>query len=219
MSAAAHPSVVRGVGDSTAFTNEPTTALVAGFSYQLDTDARRLLDPAVAVTVEVDDGGGFDPVTTGFTIDYLFGVVTFDADQGSNDVRVSGSYLPAIDLLGVTSWNISQTRDVLDDTTVNAGDQRTKKLGLKDLTGSIEVNEALTVENDLDGELILQEYLDSGAPLLLEVQPAPGAKRFRAWVLLETSDGGGAVDGLINNTVNYTGAARLEGAAGWGWEP
>lgn len=224
---AAHPSVVRGRGTSTAFTNEATTKLVANTVYQLNTDARRLLDPSVAVVVEVDadgaGGGGYvvaSPST--YSVDYFFGIITFAADQGSAAlVRVSASYLPVLDLLGVTSWTINQSRTVLDDTTVNvaAGANRTKKLGLKDLSGSLELNELLTADFDPGaGTQTLQAYLDAGTPFLLEVLPAPGAKRFRGWVLLESADGGGSVDDLINNTVNYTGAARTIGA-GWGWEP
>lgn len=228
MSAAAHPSVVRGRGTSTAFTLEPTTKLTANTVYQLVTDAKRLLDPSVAVVVEVDadgaGGGGYvvaAPST--YSVDYLFGIITFLSDQGSAAlVRVGGSYLPVVDLLGVTSWNFTSARTVLDDTTVNVavGANRSKKLGLKDLTGTVELNELLTVDNDPGaGTVTIQSYLDGGTPLLLEIQPAPAAKRFRAWVLLESADGGGAVDDLVNNTVNFTGAARQTSGAGWGWEP
>lgn len=224
MSTAAHTSVVRGPGTSTAFVTEPTTKLTANTVYQLNTDAKRLLDPAVALTVEVDaDGAGAGAYATAaadtYTVDYLFGIITFLADQGASAlVRVSGSYIPVIDLVGVTDWSHTSSRDVLDDTTVNtaAGANRTKKLGLKDVTGSVSLNELLTYDHDPGaGELILQDALDNGTPLLFET--SAGGKRFRAWVLLESDEGGGDVAGLINNTVNFTGAARAVGA-GSGWE-
>lgn len=224
MSTAAHTSVVRGPGASTAFTNEPTTKLTANTVYQLNTDAKRLLDPAVAVTVEVDaDGagaGGYvtaDPST--YTLDYLFGIVTFLADQGASAVvRVSGSYLPAIDLVGVADWSYTATRDVLDDTAVNnAAGVRSKKLGLKDLSGSLTLNELLSYDHDPGaGTLVLQTALDNATPLLLEV--AAGGKRFRAWVLLESGETGGDVASLINSTVNFTLAARATSGAGYSWE-
>lgn len=227
MSTAAHTSVVRGPGASTAFTNEPTTELVgatANTVYQLNTDAKRLLDPAVALTVEVDaDGGGAggyataDPST--YTVDYLFGIITFLADQGNDAVvRVSGSYLPVIDLVGVTDWSYTATRDVLDDTAINnAAGVRSKKLGLKDLSGSLTLNELLSYDHDPGGgELVLQDALDNGTPLLLEV--ASGGKRFRAWVLLESGETGAAVADLIGCTVNFTLAARAVQGAGYSWE-
>lgn len=225
MSTANHTSVIRGPGTSTAFTNEPTTTVEANTVYQLNTDARRLLDPAVAVVVEVDaDGGGGGGYVVAaadtYSVDYQFGIITFLADQGAPAlVRVSGSYLPVIDLVGVTDWSYTATRDVLDDTTVdNADGVRSKKLGLKDLSGSMTVLELLSYDHDPGaGELVLQDALDSGTPLLFEV--ATGGKRFRAWVLLESAETGGSVADLINNTINFTGAARANGVAGYAWEP
>lgn len=223
MSTAAHTGVIRGPGTSTAFTLEPTTKLTANTRYQLNTDAKRLIDPAVAVVVEVDaDGGGAggyvvaNPTT--YTVDYLYGIITFLADQGAPAlVRVSGSYLPVVDLLGVTSWDFTASRTVLDDTSLPApGGCRTKKLGLKDLSGSLAINELLTIDNDAGaGTLIIQTVHENGTPFLFE--RAVGGKRFRAWVLLEATKLDGGVDALLNNNVTFTGAARAVGA-GFGWE-
>lgn len=226
MSGAAYQSVLRGRGTSTAFTNEPTTKITANTVYELQTDARRLLDPAVPPTVEVDaDGAGGGGYVTAaadtYTVDYLFGRITFLADQGASAlVRVSGNFLPVLDLLEVHEWNFTSSRDVLDDTNVNnSAGQRTKKLGLGDLSGSFQTRSLLTVDHDPGaGTQKLQDYLDNATPFLLEVLPGTGAKRFRAWVLLESSEGGGSVADLINNTVNFTGASRAVGA-GWKWEP
>ncbi len=223
MSTAAHTGVIRGQGTSTAFVLEPTTKLTANTRYQLNTDLKRLIDPAVAVVVEVDAdgaGGGAYVVAnpTTYTVNYLYGIITFLADQGAAAlVRVSGSYLPVIDLLGVTSFDFACSRTVLDDTTFPApGGCRTKKLGLKDVTGTLELNELLTIDNDPGaGSLILQTSHENGTPLLFE--RSAGGKRFRAWVLLESTALDGGVDGLVNNTVNFTGSARAAGA-GYGWE-
>lgn len=228
MSIANYLTIVRAQGPSTAFTLEPTTKLVANTVYQLNTDAKRLLDPAVALLVEVDpDGGGAAPYATApsstYVVDYLFGIITFLADQGASAlVRVSGSYLPVLDLIGVTDAKYSASRTVLDNTAFGAalvaGGTKTKQLGLKDVTGSLVINELLSTDNDPGaGSLRLQDCLDNATPLLLEI--ATGGKRFRAWMLINSEDrAGGGVDELINNTVNWTGAARVAGA-GFGWEP
>lgn len=226
MSEAGHTSVIRGPGTSTAFTNEPTTELVgdvANSVYQLNTAAKRLLDPAVAVVVEVDaDGGGggsyavADPST--YTVNYLYGIITFAADQGSSAlVRVSASYLPVIELAGVTQWNFTASRDALDITTV-PNEDRLRKLGLKDFSGSLTLNELASYDHDSGGgELILLDAMEDGTPLLFEREV--GGKLFRAWVLLESTEEGAGVADVFNTTINMTGAAQADGGAGYGWEP
>ncbi len=223
---ATHLSVIRGPGTSTAFSNEPTTemaAVLANSKYQLNTDAKRLLDPAVAVVVEVDaDGGGggayaVAPVGT-YSVNYLFGIITFLADQGASAlVRVSGSYLPAIDLAGVTSWNFTATRDALDVTTTNIED-RARQLGLKDISGSLAMIETALFDHDSGGgELILKDSIDEALPLLFERDV--GGRRFRAWVLLESTEDSAGVADIFNTTINFTGAAQADGGAGYSWEP
>lgn len=224
MSTASHTSVLRGPGTSTAFTNEPCSKLTANTVYQVTDAAKRLLDPAIALTVQVDaDGagaGGYvtaDPST--YTVDYLHGRITFLADQGASAVvRVSGNYLPTVAIAGVTEVSYTAQRDVLDDTTINNADGvRTKRLGLGDCSGSFTLLELLTYDHDPGaGSLKLQDYFDGATPLLLEKET--GGKKFRAWVLLEALEEGGAVADLLNHTVNFTGAARKAGA-GYAWEP
>jgi hypothetical protein len=223
VSTAAHTGVVRAQGTSTAFTVEPTTKLTANTRYQLVTDAKRLLDPAVALTVEVDaDGAGGGAYATAapatYSVDYMFGIITFLADLGAAaTVRVSGSYLPVLDLLGVKSWSIDAKRDELDVTEVNnATGYRVKKLGLRDLSGSIETLELLITDNDPGaGSLKLEDVHSNGTPLLFERLVA--GKRFRAWVLLAGVSDSGALADLVSSTVNFTGAARAVGA-GYAWE-
>lgn len=224
MSIAAHTSVVRAQGTSTAFTNEPTTKLTANTVYQVTDSAKRLLDPAVALTVEVDadgaGGGGYATASPStYSVDYLFGRITFAADQGASAlVRVSGSYLPTLDLVGVTEASYSAVRDVLDDTTIdNSSGVRTKKLGLGDVSGSFRVLELLTYDHDPGaGNLELGDVHDNGTPLLFEFDD--GTKKFRAWVLLEGVEADGSVSDLVGHTINFTGAARAAGAA-YAWEP
>lgn len=223
MSSAAHTGVIRCQGTSTAFTNEATTKLTANTRYQLNTDVRRLLDPSVAVVVEVDaDGAGAGGYAvapaSSYSVDYLFGVITFAADQGASAlVRVSGSYLPVVDLIGVTSWKLDASRTVLDDTAVNnTSGYRTKKLGLKDLTAELELNESLLTDNDTGaGVKKLEDFYTNATPLLFE--RSVGGKRFRAWVLPSGTGEAGAIDELVKSTLTFTGAAQAVGA-GFAWE-
>ena len=224
MSTAAHTSVVRGPGTSTAFTNETCNKITANTVYEIATDVRRLLDPAVPPVVQVDaDGPGAGAFVTAspstYVVDYLFGRITFLADLGAvATVRISGSYLPALDLAGVTEWSYTASRTVLDDTTVNnASGTRTKKLGLKDVTGSLSLLELSTYDHDPGaGALVLQTAIDAGTPLLIEI--AAGGKRFRTWVLLESKETSAGVDDLFKTSLNFTGAAQVNGGAGYSWE-
>lgn len=216
MATAAHTAVLRLQGTSTAFTNAATTKLVANTVYRITDDAKRLLDPSQTVTVEVDaTGGGSWAAATGYTLDRLFGVVTFASDQGASAlVRVSGYYLPLVDMVGITDFSFSASRDVLETTALDGDGTKTKKLGLKDLSGSLTLNELLTVTHGA-GAPTLQSALSSATPLLLEY--AAGGKRFRAWVLLESGETTGAVADLLGSSVNFQGSARGEGAA-YAWE-
>jgi hypothetical protein len=173
--------------------------------------------------VEVDaDGAGAGSYAvapaSSYSVDYLFGIITFAADQGASAlVRVSGSYLPVVDLVGVTSWSIDASRTVLDDTTVNnTSGWRTKKLGLKELTCELEINESLLTDNDTGaGVKKLEDFYSNATPLLFE--RIVGGKRFRAWVLPSGTGDAGAIDELVKSTISFTGAAQAVGA-GFGWE-
>lgn len=217
MTAAAHTSVIRGTGTSTPFTNEPCTDLGIQVRYQIDTDAKRLLDPAVAVVVEVDDGGGFVAADADdYDINFLFGIITFDPPLGSgDDVRVSGNYLPTTDTAAITDWNYTCSRSVLDKTAISDGADRVKLLGLRDISGSITINEFIDPALEFDVDLFTK--LTSDVPTLFEREV--DGKRFRAWILLESEEFTGGIDELIGETLNFTGAAQADGGALYAWEP
>jgi hypothetical protein len=219
---AAFNSSVRVNGTSTSFSNEATTKLTANTRYQITADAKRLIDPAVSVTVEVDaDGGGAggyvtaDPST--YTLDRLFGIVTFAADQGASAlVRVSGNYLPVLTLAEVAEYQFKASADTLDKTAF--GDTaKTKQPGLKDISGSLKLHSLISYDHDPGGGTKrLSDLFDAGTPVLLEI--SRGGKRFRAWIVLESHEAPGSVADLLETNLNFTGAARGEGAA-FGWEP
>lgn len=222
MATAAFNSTVRVDGTSTAFTNEATTKLTANTVYQINTAARRLLDPSVAVVVEVDaDGaGGGGYVVAGastYTVDRLFGIVTFAADQGAAAlVRVSGNYLPVLTVAEVGEYQFTAQGDTLDATSF--GDTaKTKRQGLRDVTGSLKLHSLITYDHDPGGTTRkFSDAFDAGSPVLLEI--SRGGKLFRAWVVLESHEASASVADLLETSLNFTGASRGEGAA-FGWEP
>lgn len=205
MPVASHQAVARKAGTSTAFLNEPCTAVVAGLTYRINTDAKRLLNPQVPVVVEVDDGGGFDPAT-GYTINYLFGLITFAVSQGANAVRVSGEYIPVATYAEVTEYSFTASRSNIETTPLNTPD-KTRILGNRDFSGSLTLN---AIDDAAD------TAHDDGSPWLFEREIS--GKRFRAWVLLESIDENAARDALVEQQLKMTGAALAAGAL-FAWEP
>jgi hypothetical protein len=224
MASAAWNGAIRVDGTPTAFSNASCAKVTANTVYRMSTYSGGLIDPTQAVTVEVDadgaGGGGYvvaSPST--YTLDYLFGTVTFAADQGANAlVRMSGYYLPLVTLAGVTEYNYSTKTDILETTEINtAGGAKTKLAGLKDMSGSIKLHTLDSYDHDAGaGTKKLKDYYDNGTPMLFERQAA--GKLFRAWVLLESNEADGGVAGLIGTSLGMTGAPRGQGAA-YAWEP
>src|SRR4051812_9843924 len=101
MPSAAYATTVEITGTSTAIVAE-ACALVTGTTYQITNTARRVLDPAVAVTVK--DGGVAIPAAN-VDIDYLFGKFTLTAPPGGA-VTVDASYLPALPLAECESYDL-----------------------------------------------------------------------------------------------------------------
>lgn len=207
--------VVELAGTSTAFTNEPTNKLVSNTVYQLQTAARRLLDPAVALTVEVDadgaGGGGYAVAAPStYSVDYLFGKITFTADQGASAlVRVSGNYLPVHPFVEARGFDINEMRELLDDT-VFGDAARSRMAGIQDANGSIEQLDL--GETDLDagaGTLKILTTLRNGTAKLLEVDTVgDGTDVFRAWVLFKDRGVAGRVPEIIPTTFNWELAAQ-----------
>jgi hypothetical protein len=109
-------------GTSTAFTQEPMTKLTANTVYQITDSTKRIWDPTVALLVEVDpDGGGAAPFGTAaagtYTVDYMFGTVTFTADQGASAVvRVSGNFIPTVSVLEAKETSLEDMAELLEST-------------------------------------------------------------------------------------------------------
>lgn len=203
---------VRVAGTAVAFTNEATTLLTANTVYQITDTTKRILDPSAAITVEVDaDGAGAGAYVVAaadtYTVDYLFGKITFAADQGASAlVRVSGSYLPVHSVAESRSVSINSSRTELEKTVLGDTD-KSFLLGLKSAEGELE---GLFIgTDDLDsgaGSLVLQTLHDDGTPKLLEV--AMGSVYWRGWVLLKGINRSTPLDDLVSTTVGWRTAAQ-----------
>jgi hypothetical protein len=145
MARASYLNVIKTAGTSTALANEAMSKVTANTVYQITDATKRVLDRSVVPVVEVDaDGAGAgdwavaDAAT--YTVDYLFGKVTFLADQGADAlVRLaSGSYLPMVERTGFNSYQLTLGGDVQDKSTFENNDgEKRRGYGLHDVTAQL----------------------------------------------------------------------------------
>lgn len=215
MATSSNSTTVKIGGTPTTFTNEATTKLVANTVYQITDSTKRILDYATALTVEVDadgaGGGGYvtaSPST--YTVDYMFGKITFASDQGSPAlVRVSGKYIPVLPALEATDFDVEDMAELLDDT-VFGDTYRSRFTGLQSASGSFTV---LTLLNsDLDpggGTSKLRALMRAGTPVLVEYRPGGAADYWRAWVVLNNGSEKSSVESRIEGSVKFESLAPL----------
>ena len=200
-------------GAAVATTGEATTSLGGG-QYQITNAAKRILDPAVAVVVR--DAG--TPVgATLWSVDRLFGVVTFSGYTPSGAVTVDASYIPVAAIGEATAVSLKTMVDLVDVSVFETGAHK-KQAALTDFEGSID---RLAIPLDdldavTDGTQSIDSWMKAGTPRLLDVLFVSGG-RFRGWVLFGGYDVKGEVAGVVTVTVNFSGASQGAGASfGWG---
>jgi hypothetical protein len=198
---ATYAGIVKVAGGATAFTGE-AMSLVSGKTYQIDDTAKRVWDGDTAVTVY--DGGSPVAANDIESIDYLRGIVIFDASYTvGGAVTVDGDYLPLLDVTKVRSYNWSGVCELLDDTCFDTAGERTRIPGLIDASGSFETLEALNTDLDPGGGTVtLAAFLSGREDVYLQVGPDSSTfQMFR--VNLASLDTSGAVDDLRSSSVNW----------------
>jgi hypothetical protein len=193
-------------GTPTSFSNEACTKVTANTVYQITDATKRVLDPNTALTVEVDaDGPGGGAYATAapstYTVDYMFGKVTFTADQGSAaTVRISGKYIPvSIALIEGTDFEVEDMGDLVEKT-VFGDTARSRFLTLQDASGSFSVISSLSSTYNAT---TLRALMRAGTPVLLEYRPGGSTAYWRAWVLLSDGSEKASVDGRIEGSMKF----------------
>lgn len=206
MATSSNSTTIKAGGTPTALTNEATTEVTANTVFQITDAAKRVLDPDTALVVEVDDGGGYAAADAAdYTVDYMFGKVTFAAALGASDtVRVSGKYVPLLTAAGGVDFEIDDSGNLLDDT--EFGDTwRSRFLGLQEASGSFTLLNPLQL--DLDGgagTTKLRTHQRAGTKVLLEYRPGGSVDYWRAWVFLSNGSEKAPVDGRFEGTVQFS---------------
>jgi hypothetical protein len=195
------------------FVNGATTKLVANTKYQVTLPANRRISPAVNPVVEVNATGVgswvvADPST--YTFDYLFGIVTFNSDQGSAAlVRVSAAAMYVVPAGLIREITLSFSNDIVEQTVLSDAGYRKRMATHTDF--SAEATGYTPMMQDLDGvfdNLYLDNKLENGASLFLEVA-MNGGPTFRAWVKVESADEKQQASALLETSFKFVGSAIL----------
>jgi len=209
---AGYPTTIKRGGAAVAITNEPCTRITPNTVYRITDAAKRVLDPAVAITVEVDAAGsGSWAAGTGYTVDPYTGTVTFGSDQGGSAVvRVSSaSYVPLLTVARARAASIKRARTILDASVFNPAGFKSFLYGLLEVTGSLEVLDAGT--DDLDSGAGTAKFIDEiedGTQFLLEIDMGAQGVKSRLWASLESLDPSSTVDGLVSTQLAFKASGR-----------
>ncbi len=187
-------------GTSTAMTGEAWTSETATV-VQITDGAKEVVDPFTTFVVE---DGGVPVATTGYTIDYLFGRITFAVAPGGA-VTVDGAYLPRLAVADASEFSFTLSREQLDMTTFSLTDAYRKRfMGLLDAEGSMN---NLNLLATYGGETFLEILNDSssgpGRPVVVDINMG-GVKRFRAFALLTAETDSASVDSRIESEISWS---------------
>ena len=196
-------------GTAVAMTAE-ACSLVSGTTYQVTNAAKRIIDPATAVTVK---DAGTPIAAANVTIDYLFGRFTLASAPGGA-VTVDASYLPTTTIAEAKSVDLNVAVDLVDSTSFDSAGSKRKTAVLLDISGSL-MRLALpldALDGAAGGTQSIDSWLKAGTPRLIDVLFTTGA-RLRAWVLFKSYKVTGQLAGIIEVTVEFEGASQGGGAA------
>src|SRR5574343_251248 len=182
MALAGHSTVLKVSGTAVAVTGEATTWLGSS-RWQVTSTGRRIIDPATAVVVK---DGVSTVSSTLYTLDRLFGIVTFVGYTPSGSITFDYSYLPVQTITEVTSFSFSFGPELQESTTYDSGGAKQRTAGLVDGSGSFEFLSLLSADLDsvTGGVQSLASFLANGTAKLLEAKF--GSTYLRAWVLPES---------------------------------
>jgi len=211
MPSAAWQAAVRVSGAAVAATGEATTFL-GGRRYQVTNTGRRIIDPAVAVVVR--DNGTPVAAANILAIDFLFGVVEFQAAYTvTGPVTLDFSWLPTYQVGECRSGSFGLNAELVD-ASVFETQWRKRQPTLLDFEGTLQSLQLPVVDIDTvtAGTQSIDGWLKAGTPRLLDVLFASG-QRMRAWVLFSGHSIQGEVAGIVTVDVSFQGHSPAAGAA------
>lgn len=202
MPIAAFTSALRVNGAANAVVNEACSNLGGG-RYQVTNTARRVWDPAVAVTVK---DGGVTVSALLYSFNYLFGIVTFVGYSPSGAVTVDGSWASMVSVAEGRAFEFSPTCDLVDSS-IFGNAFKSKLNTLRDVMASMEVLSSpfLDLDGVTGGTQSLVSFLENATVKVFEVNLNSGAQYLRAFVNFDSIKIAAAVTDLVTSTISMQG--------------
>lgn len=212
MAYAGYGSTLKASGTAVPVTGEACSVVTTGSVYQVTATARRIIDPAAAVVVK---DNGTTIASTLWSLNYLFGIITFSGYTATGPVTVDMSYLPTSAVAEVRSSSVDAKANVLGASSYDSAGWAQKVLGTRSASGSFEFLSLMTADIDpvASGVQSLYGLHGAGTPKLLELTWGAGALIWRGWVLLSGLSQKSDADGLLVTTASYESAPQKVGAA------
>jgi hypothetical protein len=198
---AGHHAIIYASGTEATLTSEPCTNLSIHKVYQITAAAKQVLSPTYAVTT---NGTG------AFTVNRLTGTLTFATDQTTNEpITLTGKYLPMGQLLYAKDFSLS-IKPKITDITPFGQNYQTVTRSLNDVNGTIgtfyDPTEVATLsiapywntEMLADATIAIKFYMSANYSLL-------------AWALMDSEELKDAVDGVLEQTISWSGDSDADG--------
>lgn len=209
MASPGRQALVRVMSDATptVLSNQSCTAVAGSGNtiYEIDNRTMRYWSKDYDVVVEVDTGGGYAPVTSGFLIQHCGGRIHFaTALDPGDDVRVSGRYVVVVTAAKVADASIAVNGESIDVSTFGNNGWRDRIAGLADATGTLtgfyDVDN-LFQDRMLDAEEVIIEFdadtTDTDSPWLA------------VYAMLNSQELQGVVSGAVDSTVGWESNGHL----------
>lgn len=204
-------TTVKLTGTATAMANEACTEL-SPTVFQVTDAARRILDPAATFVVRVNTV--VEPVAN-YTLDHLFGTITFVGSETGNTIDITGDFLPTHDVAEARTVSASFGRD-MEDSTIIGNDAHAMTALLQTFSASLERLEFGLDDIDPGGGVLrTADLVRNGTPKLLEIN-LDGTTGYRAWFKAESEEPGFAQDNLVSSSLSVVGDLQNGADNVWG---
>jgi len=202
MAVASYNTTIKAGGTPTTMTDEDMS-VVTGNQYQIDDATKQILDRDTDVTVKVD---GTTVDNSNYSIDYLFGMVTFTSSQ-TGDVTISGKFIPTTAVGGASQYGLNISSDILDKTDFETTGFRSKDYGLSDVS--------VTLERFDDLAKTFKDKILNREGLMIEITPGGGSEKIRGWYVPESANNAGDVSSLETEALTFNLNGNIKSAFSW----
>lgn len=192
-------ALVKVSGTAVAFSSQATTS-ADGKTYQLSSTSLQGVPwhPTTTLTVNATSGAAGDT----YSVYRLNGTVVFNT-SATRTITISGDYLPMSNAAEAHEYNLSLSADLLDDSAFQ-DTYRSRVMGIKDVSGSFTAHYVDQTYIDVltsSSEVVVMEFHDSTS----------GTYFARAWGRLSGWENAATIGELLEETVNFEGAADTNG--------